>query len=134
MGALLGALIALGCADPPPKGPALTLSTHPHVADRYARLLLRELVDSNPIAVRGEVLCEQLRLYDALGNDEGQLRMLGVEDSIYRAPSNRARFDKLEQLYQGRAFEAMGPRCDSLTKVADRVDPIAPVDSATKNR
>ena len=134
MSALLVALIAFGCGDPPPKGPALTLSTHPRVMDRFARLLLRELADSNPLAVRREVVCEEQRLYDALGGVEGRLRILGVEDSVYRAPANRTRFAQLEPQFQGNNFETGGPLCDSLRTISDRVDPIAPVDSAIKNR
>lgn len=131
---LLGAVVSLACAQPSPKGPALTLATHPRAADRYARLLMRELVDSNPLAVRREVVCEEQRLYDALGGVEGQLRILGVEDSVYRAPANRARFAQIEPQFKGNNFETGGPLCDSLRTISDRIDPIAQVDSAIKSR
>ena len=52
----------VACAEPLPKGPAKTLKTYPHAADRYARLLRRQLMDPDPEEVQQELACEDWRL------------------------------------------------------------------------
>lgn len=123
-------LTALGCAPPPPKGPPKTLTTHPRALDRYARLRMRELVDSDPVAVHRLASCEADRILDAFGGKEGRLRMMGVDDSVHGTPAARARFDAVEQQFFGKGFEGSGPFCEPLKAIANREDPIAPVDNA----
>ena len=73
---------------------------------------------------------EQL-LRDARLTPKDALRLRGTDDSIYRAPANRARRKQLDSLFQGKPFKGGGALCDSLHAIADREDPIAPVaDSA----
>jgi len=129
---LLGVLALLAaCAEPPPKGPSRTLATYPHAADRYARLLRRQLTAPHPIDVQQEITCEMGRLADSLGGDEMQLRIAGVQDSIYRTPAARAARARVEKLIWGRSYEVNGPLCDSLNAIADREDPIVRVNPET---
>ena len=130
---LVGVLAAFGCARPPPEGPPKTLAAHPRALDRYARLRLRELVDADPVAVHREVECEVDRILDAFGATEGQLRVMSADDSIYRRPASRARFDTVEAQLVGKGFAGSGPLCDSLKAIANREDPIAPGDSAIRS-
>ncbi len=124
---LLGLLLT-ACGEPRPKGPSHTLTTYPHAADRYARLLRRQLSDSNPIALQQQLSCEAARLIDSLGPDEMQLRVAGVEDSVYRTPAARAARTRVDQVISGRSYEVGGPVCDSLNAIADREDPIVKVE------
>jgi hypothetical protein len=94
---------------------------------------MRELVDPDPVAVHREVSCEMFRILDAFGSTEGQLRVLTADDSIYRTPTARARFDSVEAKLAGKGFAGTGPLCDSLKAIANREAPIAPVDSAIRN-
>jgi hypothetical protein len=133
-GLLLGTLALLACAPPRPREPLGTVTTHPRALDRYARLLARELADSSTVTVHQEMACEQSRLFDALGGEEMLIRTLQVEDSIYSTPTLRSRRDAIRNRLAGHSFEASGAVCDSLRKIADREDPIAPVDSTIRNR
>ncbi len=131
---VLATVAALGCAPPPPKGPAHTVASHPRALDRYARLLRRELADSDPIAVHQEMACEQSRLFDALGGEEMVIRANSVEDSIFPTQVARIQRDMIRNRLAGRSFETGGALCDSLRRIADREDPIAPVDSVAPRR
>ena len=119
--------LLIACSEPPPQGPPRTLATYPHAADRYARLLQRQLTDSNPIEVQQELSCEAGRLVDVLGGDEMRLRITGVEDSVYRTPAARAARARVEEIVSGRSYEVGGALCDSLNAIADREDPIVKV-------
>ncbi len=126
-------LTVLGCADPLPEGPPKTLATHPRPLGRYMRLKLRELAAADPVAVHRELECELDRLFTAFGRNEGLLRMTIANDSIYRTPAARARYDSVQQQPYGKLFEGSGLFCDPLNAIADREDPIAPVDSAIRD-
>jgi hypothetical protein len=122
---VMGLLLCLAaCGEPLPKGPARTLTTYPDAADRYARLKRRQLSDSNPVAIQEQVMCEIARMGRALGPDEVQLRIAGVEDSLYRTPADRAARARVDAIVSGRSYEVSGPLCDSLNAIADREDPI----------
>ncbi len=78
--------------------------------------------------------CEQSRLFDALGGEEMVIRTDSVEDSIFPTPETRSRRDAIRGRLASRSFESGGVLCDSLRRIADREDPIAPVDSAAPTR
>ena len=126
--AIVGSLFSLlACREAPPRGPSRTVATHPHAADRYARLLRRQLTDSNLVAVQEQLSCEAARLAEALGPEEATLRIIGVEDSTYRTPADRAARARVDEIISGRSYEVYGASCDSLNAVADREDPIVKV-------
>ncbi len=131
--ALLVCILApIGCADPLPEGPPKTLATHPRAFDRYTRLKLQELTVADPVAVHRELTCEMDRLFTAFERTEGLLRMKTADDSVYGTPAARAKFDTVQKQFYGKGFEVGGPLCDSLQAIANREDPIAPVDSAIR--
>lgn len=119
------AALAVACAEPRPKGLARTVASQPHAADRYARILERQLTDSNAQALEQERVCEFARMSVALGVDEAELRAYGVEDTVYRTPDARARHAKVRTAVSGRSYETSGPVCDSLNAIADREAPLA---------
>jgi hypothetical protein len=58
--------------------------------------------------------------------------MYSIEDSILKTPALRARADSVDARLGGPDgnYETSGPLCDSLNAIANREDPIAPVDSS----
>jgi hypothetical protein len=92
----------------------------------------RELTDTNPVPTAQLISCEIARLGDAFGSDEMQRRMYSAEDSILKTPALRARADSVDAKLGGPdgSYEIAGPLCDSLNAIANREDPIAPVDSS----
>lgn len=126
-----GLIVALGaCPSPGPKGPSKTLATYPHAADRYARLLRRQLTSTNPIAFQDSLSCEASRLVDSLGPDEMRLRLQAVEDSTYRSSADSQARVRVDGAVSGRSYEASGAFCDSVNAIADREDPIVRVDTS----
>ncbi len=119
----------VACAEPLPKGPAKTLKTYPHAADRYARLLRRQLMDPDPEEVQQELACEDWRLSRVLGVDESTLRVVGVRDTVLATVSARAAHVRVQRMVAGRSYEMGGALCDSLNAIADREDLIVKVDT-----
>jgi hypothetical protein len=132
--ALVAVLAVNACEPERPRVAARTLESHPRVADRYVGLLRRGITDSNPAAVHQELVCEERRLYRALGPTESSTRMRAADDTAFATAEERAAFDRVLRGLQLRSFETGGPLRDSLNAIADRESPIAPVDSAIRNR
>jgi hypothetical protein len=133
IGTLLTAVLA-SCSPPRPTDPPRTLASHPRAFDRYARLLQRELVDTNPVATGQLIACEINRLGFVFGSDEVRRRMYPVEDSVWATPALRARADSIDVKLGGHSYEGVGPLCDSLNAIANREDPIAPLDTSGWHR
>lgn len=122
--------VAACSSDPLPKGPAKTLKSYPHAADRYARLLRRQLMDPDPVEVEQELSCEQVRMIGALGGDEATLRVVRVEDSVWATAAGRAARPRVLRMVSGQSYQVSGPLCDSLNTIANREDPIVPADTS----
>jgi hypothetical protein len=101
-----------------------TLRTLPHATDRYARLLVAQLSDADPLPGEQEIACELVRLIRGLGETEATLRTDAIEDSVYRTPEAKARRHAIERATRGHSFEVGGPLCDSLRAVGDREAPL----------
>ncbi len=122
------------CSEPLPKGPAKSVKSYPNAADRYARLLRRQLSDSDPVDLQQELSCEQWRLSQALGVDDALLRVAAVRDTVLAAPDARAAHARVQRMVAGRSYEVGGALCDSLNVIADREDPIVKVDTTRPRR
>ncbi len=122
----------MACGDAPPQ-PSQTLTTHPRTADRYARLLRRQLVEADVVALKQAMSCETSRLSNALGFAEATARLYAVVASVHRGV-DRAKLTRIDQALGMRSYEVGGPLCDSLNAISDREDPIAPVDPAIRDR
>jgi hypothetical protein len=125
-----GALLLAACQPPRSTVPSQSVGTHPRAFDRYARLLQRQLADTNPLPTAQLIACELNRLGSVFGSDELRSRMYPVEDSVWATPALRARADSIDAKLGGHSFEGSGPLCDSLNAIANREDPIALVDSS----
>ncbi len=127
---LVGFGFLMACGDPPPQ-PSRTLTTHPRAADRYARLLQRQLVESDVVALGQAMTCEISRLAGVLGSEEAKARVYAVVDSVHRGV-DREKLKRIDQALGGRSYG--GEECDSLNAISDREEPIAPVDPAIRDR
>ena len=119
----------VACAEPLPQGPAKTLKTYPHAADRYARLLRRQLIDPDPVEVQQELACEDWRLSRVLGVDESTLRVVGVRDTVLATVSARAAHVRVQRMVAGRSYE-MGGR----SAIHSTPSPIARIPSSRSTR
>ena len=110
------------------RGSSTTVSNQPHAADRYARLLRRQLTDGDPMAVHREISCEVGRIAAMFGGDETKRRLTPVRDSIVR--SDRRRDYQIDSILAGHTFEVSGPLCDSLNAIANREAPLKPISTS----
>jgi hypothetical protein len=104
-----------------------TVSNQPHAADHYARLLRRQLTDSDPKAVQQAITCEMGRIDWAFGGDESRRRLKPVRDSVFRRVEDRRRFNEIDSMLAGQTFEVNGTLCDSLNALANREVPLTPI-------
>lgn len=80
---------------------AKTARTLPHATDRYARLLIAQLSDSDPKPREQEIVCELGRLGHGLGDREALRRVKAVKDSVYRTPEAKRRRHEIERRRTG---------------------------------
>jgi len=125
---LLALILTLTLTDC--RGSSTTVSDQPHATDRYARLLRRQLTDSDPLAVEREITCEVGRIAAAFGGDEAKRRLRPVDDSIVRSAHDRHRYYEIDSMRAFRSFEIGGPLCDSLNAIADREVPVKPISTS----
>jgi hypothetical protein len=110
------------------RGSSTTVSDQPHATDRYARLLRRQLTDSDPMMVHRAISCEVGRIAAIFGGAETKRRLKPVRDSIVR--SNRRRDYQIDSILASHTFEVSGPLCDSLNAIADREVPLKPISTS----
>jgi hypothetical protein len=53
---------------------------------------------------------------------------------VWRSPTAFQRHKEIENQLGGHSFEVRSPLCDSLNAIANREDPVAPVDSSNWRR
>jgi hypothetical protein len=112
------------------RGSSTTVSDQPHATDRYARLLRRQLADSDPMAIQRELACEVGRIASAFGGDESKRRLRPVRDSIARSARDRQRYYEIDSMLASRFFEVGGRLCDSLNAMANREVPLKPISTS----
>lgn len=107
-----------------------SVAKFPRAADRFIRLVRRQLTDVDPARTEQEVVCETDRMGIALGYKEAALRVRTALDTAYLTARDSIALGRVQRLLGGQAFGDGDHVCDSLIAAADREDPIIPIDSA----
>ncbi|HKV52982.1 MAG TPA: hypothetical protein VJO52_17425 [Gemmatimonadaceae bacterium] len=133
VGGIVWSVASGACYRPAPDARQETpasVARYPHAADRFARLMRRQLSDVDPVLTEQQIICEGERIAITLGDAEASLRIRTALDTAYRTARDSSAFARVERLLGGHSFGTGDHVCDSLIAAADREDPIVPIDSA----
>lgn len=110
--------------------PPQSVKKYPHAADRFVRLMRRQLSDVDPVRTEQEAVCETERMALALGDKEAARRVRTALDTTYTTARDSLAFGRVDRALAGHSFGTGDHVCDSLIAAADREEPIVPVGTA----
>ena len=109
-------LLILACepSPRPVRKPSPSVATDPHATDSLAKLMRLLLTTDEPLAVYQVAACETLSLYNRLGPNEGELRVQGVIDTIYKTYADTVAKSRAEARMRNGVTSTGSFFCDSL--------------------